>query len=191
MSTQTLARTSTTPADPPLSAKRARSARADQCDAGFDRRGVEHGMFSACQIANRWKVAFRHIAITLLGKLPGTRFKSRLFARLFKVPMGDNVGLACGVMLDPYDPSMISFGDNVIVGYESKIFVHAFTLSRQRVRPVVIGSDVLIGACCIVAPGVTIGDGASIAPGTVISRDVPPGAIVTGNEMRIRRLRPA
>ncbi len=156
-------------------------------DSGFDHKGTGHGMLNADHVANRWAIAFRHILITILGKLPGTRFKSRLFSKLFKIRMGHDVGLACGVLLDPYDPSMISFGDNVIVGYESKIFIHTFTLNRQRVRPVKIGSDVLIGGFCIIAPGVTIGDGASIAPGTVVSRNVPAGAIVTGNAMQIRK----
>jgi acetyltransferase-like isoleucine patch superfamily enzyme len=156
-------------------------------DAGFDRRGSGHGMLNAHQVGNRWRIAIRHIALTLLGKLPGTRFKSRLFARLFRIRMGRDVGLACNVLLDPYAPSMISFGDNVIVGYDSKIFVHVFTLDHQRVRPVRIGSNVLIGAFCVIAPGVTIGDGASIAPGTYVTRNVPAGAIVTGHAMRIRR----
>ncbi|MHC4947467.1 MAG: acyltransferase [Planctomycetota bacterium] len=125
--------------------------------------------------------------MVLVSKLPGTRFKSRLVRRLFGVRMGRDVGLAYGVLLDPYDPSLVSFGDNVVVGYETKIFVHAFTLDRQRVRPVTIGSNVMIGGFCVIAPGVTIGDGASIGPGTIVGRDVPPGAIVTGNAMSVRR----
>jgi acetyltransferase-like isoleucine patch superfamily enzyme len=133
------------------------------------------------------RVALRHIAIVLLGKLPGTRFKSRLFSRLFGIKMGRDVGLAYGVFLDPYDPSMISFGDNVIVGMDTKIFVHVFTLTRQRVRAVKIGSNVMIGGFCVIAPGVTIGDGASIAPGTFVTRSVPAGAMVLGNSMEIRK----
>ena len=144
-------------------------------------------MLNAHGVANRWIVALRHIAMIILGKLPGTNFKSRLISRIFGISMGKDVGLAYGVLLDPYQPSMISFGDNVIVGYESKIFVHTFTLNRQRVRPVIIGSNVLIGALCVIAPGVKIGDGASIAPGTIVTRNVPAGAIVTGNLMHIRR----
>ena len=150
-----------------------------------DRRGTGHGMLNAGAVASRWVVAWRHVAMKLIGKLPGTRFKSRLIQRLFKVPMGEDVGLAYGVLLDPYDPSMVSFGDNVIVGYETKIFVHAFTLNRQRVKPVKIGSNVMIGGFCVIAPGVEIGDGASIGPGTIVSRNVPAGAVVLGNEMRI------
>lgn len=158
-----------------------------RAETGLDRRGSGHGMLEASRVASRWSVARRHIIMKFLSKLPGTRFKSRLVRALLGVRMGSNVGLAYGVMLDPYDPSLISFGDNVIVGYDTKIFVHAFTLNRQRVRPVRIGSNVLIGGFCVIAPGVSIGDGATIAPGTIVTRNVPAGALATGNTMRIRK----
>ncbi|MHC5023924.1 MAG: acyltransferase [Planctomycetota bacterium] len=154
---------------------------------GIDRKGTGHGMLNAGSVKNRWAVAWRHIKVKLLSKLPGTRFKSRLVKKWLGVTMGEDVGIAYGVLLDPYDPTMISFGDNVIVGTETRIFVHVFTLDRQRVRPVRIGSNVMIGGFCVIAPGVTIGDGASIAPGTFVTRNIPAGAIVTGNTMNIRR----
>jgi acetyltransferase-like isoleucine patch superfamily enzyme len=159
---------------------------------GFDRKKTGHGMLNASHYKNRWVVAGRHILLKLVSKLPGTRFKSHLMRRLFKLTMGEDVGLAYGVMLDPFEPGMISFGDNVLVGTETKFFVHTFMLDRQRVKPIKIGSNVQIGAFCVVAPGVTIGDGASIAPCTLVSRNVPAGAVVMGNEMHIkmRRLRP-
>lgn len=154
---------------------------------GFDLRNSGHGMLNAGKVASRWKVALRHVLMVLLSKLPGSHFKSRLISRLLGVTIGKNVGLAYGVYLDPYDPTMISFGDNVIVGFGTKIFVHAFTLTRQRVRPVKIGSNVMIGGFCVIAPGVTIGDGASIAPGTIVSRNIPEGAMAMGNVMRIHK----
>ncbi len=156
-------------------------------DRGFDRRHGGHGMLEAGRVASRWTVALRHIIVKLLNLLPGCRLKSRLLGRLLGIEMGRNVGIAYGCYLDPYAPSMISFGENVIVGFETRIFVHAFTLTRQRLRPVRIGSNVMIGGFCVIAPGVTIGDNASVAPGTIVSRDVPPGALVIGNQMRIRK----
>lgn len=156
-------------------------------DGGLDIRGAGHGMLNAGRVVSRSRIAWRHVVVKALSKLPGTRFKSALTRRLLGVRMGRDVGLAYGVFLDPYDPSMISFGDNVLVGFDSAIFVHMFTLTRQRLRPVTIGSNVMIGAKCLIAPGVTIGDGASIAPGTVVSRDVPAGAMGMGNLMVIRR----
>ena len=154
---------------------------------GFDQKNTGHGMLNAGRFSNRWGVARRHILMKLLSKLPGTHFKSRLISRLLGVTIGENVGIAYAVMLDPYDPSMISIGSNVIIGTETRIFVHTFMLNRQRVRPVSIGSNVQIGAFCVIAPGVSIGDGASIAPCTLVSRSIPPGAIVTGNKLHITR----
>lgn len=48
----------------------------------------------------------------------------------------------------------------------------------------VIGDDVWIGANCTILPGVSIGHGAIIGAGCVISRDVSPMSIVVGNKKR-------
>jgi acetyltransferase-like isoleucine patch superfamily enzyme len=144
-------------------------------------------MLDAGQVANRWAVAGRHVLMVFLTKLPGTRLKTRLFRRLFGMTIGRNVGLAYGVTMDPYNPRMITIGDNVLIGMDTKIFVHVYTLNRQRIRPVTIGNNVTIGGFCRIAPGVTIGDGASIAPGTFVSRNVPAGAMVMPARMEIRR----
>ena len=52
-----------------------------------------------------------------------------------------------------------------------------------------IGSDVWIGANAFIGSGVTIGDGAVIGASSVVTRDVPPYAIVGGNTARILRYR--
>ena len=52
-------------------------------------------------------------------------------------------------------------------------------------EPVVIGRNVWIGTGAIILKGVTIGDGATIAPGTVLARDVAPGACAAGNPAEV------
>ncbi|WP_439816491.1 CatB-related O-acetyltransferase [Zavarzinia sp. CC-PAN008] len=54
---------------------------------------------------------------------------------------------------------------------------------------VVIGADVWLGARALVLSGVTVGPGAVIGAGAVVTRDVAPYAIVTGNPARQVRLR--
>lgn len=50
----------------------------------------------------------------------------------------------------------------------------------ENKRAIVIGNDVWMGANCIIFEGVTIGDGAVIAAGSIIRKDVPPYAVVVG-----------
>ena len=58
-------------------------------------------------------------------------------------------------------------------------------------RPVSIGNDVWIGARVIVLGGVTIGNGAVIGAGSVVTRDVPPYAVVAGTPARLIRYPPS
>lgn len=57
------------------------------------------------------------------------------------------------------------------------------------IAPVTIGGDVWIGAHAVILCGVTIGDGAVVAAGAVVNRDVGPGAIVGGVPARFIRQR--
>lgn len=51
--------------------------------------------------------------------------------------------------------------------------------------PVAIGDHVWIASRATILPGVTIGRGAVVAAGAVVTRDVPPGAIVAGVPARV------
>lgn len=55
--------------------------------------------------------------------------------------------------------------------------------------PIIIGSDVWIGMGAIILSGVTLGQGSVIAAGSVVSKDVPPYAIVGGNPAKLIRSR--
>lgn len=53
----------------------------------------------------------------------------------------------------------------------------------------VVGNDVWLGHHALVLPGVTIGDGAVVASASVVTRDVPPYAVLAGNPARVVRMR--
>jgi acetyltransferase-like isoleucine patch superfamily enzyme len=61
----------------------------------------------------------------------------------------------------------------------------------DRGGPVSVGDRAWIGFRAIVLPGVTIGEGAVVGAGGVVSRDVPPFTIVAGNPARPIGSRPA
>ncbi|EGY25567.1 bacterial transferase hexapeptide family protein [Desulfovibrio sp. A2] len=66
---------------------------------------------------------------------------------------------------------------------ETRLTTPAF----ERDRDVTIGDNVWLGMRCIVLKGVTIGDGAIVAAGSVVTRDVPPATLVAGTPARVVR----
>ena len=66
----------------------------------------------------------------------------------------------------------------------------AFEASALRDnRPVVIGNDVWIGANVIILPGIHIGDGAVLAAGAVVTKNIDDYAIVGGVPAKVIRYR--
>lgn len=62
--------------------------------------------------------------------------------------------------------------------FADKDYMNEYISSEDR--NIIIGNDVWIGARCIIFEGVTIGDGAVIAAGSILRKDVPPYAVVGG-----------
>jgi acetyltransferase-like isoleucine patch superfamily enzyme len=87
----------------------------------------------------------------------------------------------------------ITIGDDCLFGPETLVTAASYrfndgspvTEQLMDEKDVVIGRDVWLGARAIVLQGVTIGDGAIVAAGSLVTKSVPPGAIVMGNPARI------
>ena len=67
--------------------------------------------------------------------------------------------------------------------------LHLGSLQVPRTPQTVIGNDVWIGSRAIVLAGVTVGNGAVIGAGEVVTKDVPPYAIVGGVPAKVIRYR--
>lgn len=67
-------------------------------------------------------------------------------------------------------------------------FLPQYHLHEKR-NFIKIGNDVVLGANAIILPGVTIGDGAIVGAGAVVTKDVPPYAIVAGIPATLVRYR--
>ena len=107
-----------------------------------------------------------------------------------------------------WSAASISIGDRVLISHNVNIFdslTHPIrALERhQHYRqiitcghpnqvaleeaPIRIGNDAWIGCLAIILRGVTIGEGAIVGAGSVVSKDVPPFTIVAGNPARVVR----
>jgi acetyltransferase-like isoleucine patch superfamily enzyme len=58
-----------------------------------------------------------------------------------------------------------------------------------RIKPVIVGNDVWVGAGTFILRGVTIGDGAVVAANSVVTEDVPPYSVVAGSPARVIKQR--
>ena len=88
------------------------------------------------------------------------------------------------VLIDEVFPENITIGKNVMITYGSTILCHyydpAYSDHAFRVGHVVIHDNVFIGTGAAIVADVTIGKGAVIAAGAVVTRDVPENVIVGG-----------
>lgn len=113
-----------------------------------------------------------------------------------RLTVGDDVDFATGCIITT--DGGVTIGDRVLIGYGAKIISrnHAVPGSRGRIfgaghvaRPVTVENDVWIGAQAVILPGVTVGEGAVIAAGAIVTKSVPPFAIVAGTPARILQMR--
>lgn len=103
------------------------------------------------------------------------------------ITMGDGCSIGTRVLLD--GRKGLTIGKSVVFGYECIIW----TLNHDyqdvnfctKGAPVYIGDYAWICSRSIILPGVTIGEGAVVASGAIVTKDVPPYAIVAGMPAKI------
>lgn len=93
--------------------------------------------------------------------------------------------------------SGISIGDRVTMGANVTVTDTDFHASDPKIRSsiddanqaknaeVAIGDDVFVGMNAMILKGVTIGRGATIGAGSVVTKDVPEGAVAAGNPAKV------
>lgn len=91
----------------------------------------------------------------------------------------------------------IQIGQNCLIASGSRFIDHnhgtgmgiPMKLQPEVSAPILLGSDVWIGANCVVLKGVTIGDGAIVAAGSIVTKSVDPYTIVGGAPAKLIRVR--
>lgn len=102
---------------------------------------------------------------------------------------------AClGDRANAYTLGEITLGEGATIAQEAYLCTgtHDFASPALPLQttPIFVGKDVFVGVRALVLPGVTIGDRAVVGAGAVVTKDVPPGAIVAGTPARVIGTRP-
>lgn len=101
----------------------------------------------------------------------------------WKLTIGEDSWIDGGVKL--YSVDDIVIGSNAVISEGAFICTasHDFTspIFELVTKPIVIGDSAWITSRAIVLPGVTIGEGAVVAAGSVVTKDIEPWTVVGGN----------
>jgi maltose O-acetyltransferase len=149
----------------------------------------------------------------VVRNVPSFALRHAWYRRALGVQIGEGTGIHLGCHVWFYGPGQIrragvrigqrcrinrdctlDLREGLVIGDDVSISAETFILTaaghvgggrtREASRPVVIGDHVWIGVRAVVLPGVTIGRGAMVGAGAVVTRDVPELAIVFGNPAR-------
>ncbi|QUG86452.1 acyltransferase [Bacillus nitratireducens] len=145
----------------------------------------ENSLWNVYKTVSFWKVMKNFIIIQIARYTPVLSVKNWLYRTFLRMEVGKKTSFALMVMPDIMFPEKITVGDNSIIGYNTTLLAHEYLIREYRLGEIIIGNEVMIGANTTILPGVTIGDGAIVSAGTLVHKDVPGGAFVGGNPMRI------
>ena len=132
----------------------------------------------------------------LLRELLGGAGEDVLVQPMFWCDYGENIQMGSHVEINHncviLDCAPVTFGDHVFIGPNCGFYTAGHPLDAvtrnaglEYARPITVGVNVWFGGHVPVLPGVTIGSGAVVGGGSVVSRDVPPNTVAVGNPCRV------
>ena len=145
----------------------------------------------------RWPGVNR-LALRLCGAEIGCRTKiysSIKLARMVKLVIGQDTFVGENAVITGGGGSLVKIGTDCDISDHVRFVTgtHVINKDGKRVaghgysRDIFVGNGVWIGYGALILPGVTIGDMALIAAGTVVHKNVPPRTIVGGSPMIVIR----
>lgn len=108
--------------------------------------------------------------------------------------LGVKIGKHCLIATRHWstEPYLITIGDNVQVTENVYFFTHGGGNSVRRIDPtfdafgkIVVEDWAYIGSASMIMPGVTIGEGALVAAGAIVTKSVAPHTVVGGNPAKV------
>ena len=138
-----------------------------------------------------------HAYVNLYGCEVGDNTRIGTFVEIQK---NAKIGKNCKISSHTFIPEGVTIEDNVFIGHNVTFINDRFPRATNRegapqteedwsVVPTFVGKGACVGSSVTVLCGVTIGEGALVGAGSVVTRDVPPDEIWAGNPAKyIRRV---
>lgn len=151
-----------------------------------------------CHEFNQLRPSNRAAQAVLLTKILGKHGKSPIVNTPFWCDYGYNTTVGdyffanhnCHIL----DGGKVTFGDYVFIAPNCTFTTaeHALDVAQRNegleaALPITVGSNVWIGAGCVILGGVTIGDNTVIGAGSVVTKDIPSNVIAVGVPCRVLR----
>ena len=136
--------------------------------------------------------AWRALVLRAWGARLGARclvYADAVIWAPWQLTMGDD---ACiGDAVEVYNVAPITLGARAVVSQQAFLCAGSHDHRREDFplisAPITLGARAWVAARAIVLPGITIGEGAVVGAGSVVTRDVPAGCTVAGNPARAVR----
>ena len=107
---------------------------------------------------------------------PGATTLRVMLHRWRGVKIGRDVWIGYDAVIETSSPHLVTICDRAAIGIRVTIVAH----NREQ-RGVIIEEDASVGLGAIILPNVTIGRGAIVTAGSVVTKSVPPRTMVRGN----------
>jgi acetyltransferase-like isoleucine patch superfamily enzyme len=104
------------------------------------------------------------------------------------IDIGNQVFINYGVSISAH--TLVKIGNRCQIGNYSLLMDNDYHQIGEKTmlghsRPIILEDDVWLGARVIILKGVTIGQGAVIGAGSVVTRDIPPRSVAVGQPARV------
>ena len=146
----------------------------------------------------RWSwrfVRFRRFLLRIFGlRFQGKEMDFNPTSRI-DCPWNITIGSysSVGNMAWIYALDKIEIGEKTCIGEQVKLLTGYHDITTRnfafKTKPIRIGSACWVATAATVLPGVTIGDGAVVAAGAIVTKDVEPWTVVGGNPARVIKKR--
>jgi acetyltransferase-like isoleucine patch superfamily enzyme len=133
--------------------------------------------------------------IALLAPFNSKKIRPLILRRM-GCKVGKGVFIGDNVSIDKNFPELITIGDNSYITGGTTLLCHKRDISNYRKgvklydlpykkAPIVIGEGCSTGTNTLILPGVTIGDGAVIGAGSLVTKDIPAWTLAVGRPAKV------